>query len=301
MLPRGRTRLVVILALFAFAPLHGAVRTWVSTSGIDNAFCSRAEPCRTFGAAIIAVDPGGEIVPLDSGGYGPFTITKSVAIIVPAGIQASIAPTTGTAITITAAASDRVTLRGLFLNNQGNATRGIDFSAGAALHVRNCEVAGFEINLWAQRSVAAETPQVFISDSIFRDGTTGLQFAHTASFGVIRVSLSRCNLLNNDTGLFAGNRARVTAQEVVASANFTGFLTSASAETHLNLDSCVASVNRDFGLSAGAFARMTGCSITHNGTGVLVSSGAVVKTLENNLIEANGVDVAGTLTPLAGK
>src|SRR5688572_24429167 len=93
--------LVVVFALWNASALEAQVRTWVSGSGIDNATCGRTNPCRTFGAAITAVNPGGEVVVLDSAGYGPVAITKPVSIIAPPGVHAAVAPTAGAAIEVT--------------------------------------------------------------------------------------------------------------------------------------------------------------------------------------------------------
>ena len=55
--------------------------------------CSLTAPCRGFAAALVQTNPGGEIVVLDSAGYGPVTITKAVSIVVPPGIYAGVSVT----------------------------------------------------------------------------------------------------------------------------------------------------------------------------------------------------------------
>src|SRR5215472_5606673 len=59
----------------------GQQRTFVSGLGSDGNPCTRQAPCRTFTQAISQTTAGGEVVVLDSSGYGAFTIAKSVAII----------------------------------------------------------------------------------------------------------------------------------------------------------------------------------------------------------------------------
>lgn len=79
---------------------------------------------------------------LDSGGYGPVTITQALTIEAPAGVTAFIHPPPGDdAITINAGASDVVTLRGLVLN--GGAFVGITVAAVGTLNVENCFITGF--------------------------------------------------------------------------------------------------------------------------------------------------------------
>jgi hypothetical protein len=60
------------LSVFAVAPQ----RTFASTGGDDANSCSLTAPCRGFAAAIVAVASGGEVIVLDSGGYGVVTIGR---------------------------------------------------------------------------------------------------------------------------------------------------------------------------------------------------------------------------------
>src|SRR5207342_2407942 len=107
LLALAATSLVVLLQA---APVYAqATRTWVSGVGDDANPCSRTAPCKTFAGAISKTAPKGEINCLDPGGFGGVTITKSMTIRcdhVEAGVLVS-----GTnAITIAAAATDRVVL-----------------------------------------------------------------------------------------------------------------------------------------------------------------------------------------------
>jgi len=53
-------------------------RTFVSGSGSDSDPCTLLKPCRTFNRAISQTESGGEVVALDSAGYGTFTVNKAV-------------------------------------------------------------------------------------------------------------------------------------------------------------------------------------------------------------------------------
>jgi hypothetical protein len=108
---------------------------------VDNSQCSRSNPCRTFAAAIAAVNANGEVVVLNSAGYGPVTIDKAVTIVAPAAVHAAIAPTAGTAITVNAPGST-VILKGLYLNSLG-ATEGVSVDSAAVVHIENLVVNGF--------------------------------------------------------------------------------------------------------------------------------------------------------------
>ena len=73
-------------------------RTFVASSGVDTNDGRLATPCRSIGAALAQTDPGGEIVVLDSAGYGTVTINKAVSVIAPLGIYAGITVTAGAGI-----------------------------------------------------------------------------------------------------------------------------------------------------------------------------------------------------------
>src|SRR5207302_10656614 len=119
------------------AATGSAQRTFVSAAtGNDASPCTRTAPCRNFAAAIAQTASGGEVVVLDSGGYGTVTINQAVSLVAPPGVYAGISVFSGTGITVAAGATDVVTLRGLTLNGLGG-NYGIDFNSGAALYVQD--------------------------------------------------------------------------------------------------------------------------------------------------------------------
>src|SRR3954463_16798450 len=82
-------KMLLGLVFFVVAPATYAqsFRTFVASYGNDANDGSRAAPKHTFQSAHDAVSAGGQIVVLDSAGYGPFTITKSLTIVVPPGVN----------------------------------------------------------------------------------------------------------------------------------------------------------------------------------------------------------------------
>src|SRR5436853_5663 len=83
--------------------IGSAQRTFVSAAtGNDANPCNRAAPCRNFAAAIAQTASGGEVVVLDSGGYGTVTISQAVSLVAPPGVYAGISVFSGTGITINA-------------------------------------------------------------------------------------------------------------------------------------------------------------------------------------------------------
>src|SRR2546428_9681579 len=120
---------------------------FVASTGNDaNPGCTLGAPCRSCQVAFSTVGTGGEVVALDSAGYGVITIDRSVSIQVPPGVYAGVTPGLGaTGITVTTANSmDFVVLRGLTINGLGAALRGIDFQfAAGTLYVDSCVIIGF--------------------------------------------------------------------------------------------------------------------------------------------------------------
>src|SRR5215831_13205008 len=113
---RAFSALVSLAVLATAAPALGASqRTFVASFGFDVGTCALLAPCRSFNFAIGQTNPGGEVVILDTAGYGGMTINKSIKIIGPSGVYGGISvlgganPTTG--ILINAGDADVVTLR----------------------------------------------------------------------------------------------------------------------------------------------------------------------------------------------
>jgi hypothetical protein len=133
---------------FASAPAYARARTFVASYGSDSNPCTFGSPCKTFQHAVDVVDAGGEVTAIDSAGFGPISISKSVTITSPTGVEAGIAaPAPGAAaITINTPSSNViVTLSGLTLDgaNVSNST-GISFGGnGGRLNVRDCVIRNF--------------------------------------------------------------------------------------------------------------------------------------------------------------
>ena len=145
-------------------------RTFVSTGGNDANPCSLALPCRGFGAAMAIVASNGEVVALDSGGYGAVVVNKSVEIIAPPGVYAAITASAGTGIQIVSPAQN-VAIRGIAINGLGTGQFGIDVQFGANIIVDRCRIANF-----TQDGLRSTTgPRLTLRDSDIRfNGNNGL-------------------------------------------------------------------------------------------------------------------------------
>jgi hypothetical protein len=287
---------VLALAL-AFAASSGRpalavgsqIRTFVASTGSDANPCSRVAPCRTFGAALAQTASDGEIVALDSGGYGAVTISQAVTIVAAPGIQASISPSSGPAITVNAGASDVVVLRNLYLHAQGGNT-GILYHAGAALHVENVVINGFTGN--GIEMILVTASDLYVADTIVRNtGNTGIALASIS--GIANVSIVRARLENNAYGLYAFENVRASVKDTIASGNSgTGFTASSGSTTvELNLEGCVDSGNGTgiytSSTSGTATVRVSNCSVTGNALGVSAGVNGTVVSRLNNTLEGN--------------
>ncbi len=120
----------------------GAPTTYVATYGSDANGCSLVLPCRSFAVALVQTSTGGEIVVLDSGGYGTVVIDKSVAIVAPDGIYAGVSAFTRVGIAIVSPAA-LVRLAGLTLSGFSIAETGIEVSTVASVTVERTTFSGF--------------------------------------------------------------------------------------------------------------------------------------------------------------
>jgi hypothetical protein len=206
---------VSVLASLTFAlstlvatDVGAAQRTFVSTKGINNPDCSLIAPCRDFASAIAASSVGGEVIVLDSGGYGPVTITQSASIVAPDGVYAGITVFSGNGVTI-GTAGVAVTLKGLTINGLGGAN-GILMTGGASLRVERCAVSGFMASATAGINIGSAS-KVFISDTFVSQNNVGIVLD-----GGANVEIARVNVVGNvNTGILMAGTSNATTSAVV--------------------------------------------------------------------------------------
>jgi hypothetical protein len=185
----------LLLAPHAFAAT--AQRTFVSSAGADSAACSLATPCRSFGAAIAATNPAGEIIVLDAAGYGAVTVAKSISIIAAPGLYAGISVLSGNGVTINAP-SATVVLRGLAINGQGGGS-GIELQDAARVRIENCQVA----NMSLYGIVVTGGAELTVTDTTLRENAgAGIRVSPAATD--VSVLLERVRSEHNGSqGLYA--------------------------------------------------------------------------------------------------
>ncbi len=226
-----------------------AQRTFVASYGspANTAFnCSIARPCRAFSEAISVTNANGEVIVLDSAGYGPVTITQSVSIIAPSGVYAGISVFSGNGVTVNGAGI-KVRLRGLQVNGLGGAT-GVFFQQGAELVVEDSTITNMGDNGIDLRAPNGKT---FVSGSVIRASVNSGIYADAIG-GPVHLVVSRSRLEGNQWGLYVRQGARATLSESVVAENTKGVF--------LAVDNPAA--------TAGSYASVETSTISRNGVGV---------------------------------
>ena len=226
-----------VLSMFVDSAHAAAQRTFVSTTGVSNPACSLVAPCRLFSDAITATLPRGEVVVLDSGGYGGVTITQAASIIAPPGVYAGISVFSGDGITVNAGGGDTVKLRGLTLNGLGG-VNGITVNTVGALEVDDLRVSGFSF----RGLYFAAAGRLSVVHSVFENnGESGLHAQpQTANPASITIEYSRFDH-NLNGAVLAGTAAGSILQSSASDNSSVGFLVDSGAAA--TLADCRASAN----------------------------------------------------------
>lgn len=291
----------VAIAIFtlAFASMAQAQasRTWVSGVGDDANPCSRTAPCKTWAGAISKTAACGEIDALDPGGYGAVTITKSITLD-GTGTFASILASLVTGITVNAAATDVITIRGISINGFCNGLRAMNILQAKTVNVEDCVMfrfAGPGILVNESSDLALN-----IKNTVIRDNTgAGLDLNTSSASAQVKVSLYEVSLTGNNHGLHAKNNTRVIARSCVFSNNTTNgvFADATTQVATVRVWDSIISTNGGNGVRAGNVGGAgSGVELGQNqinnnvGNGVLIGTGGVVETFTNNSIRGNGTD-----------
>ena len=300
-----RLKVTTLLFLLASA-VQAQQRVFVSASHGDDAnLCTVNAPCRSFARALTQVFTAGEILALDSGGFGPLTITRAVSVVAPRGVEASITQSamSQNAINVNAPGAV-VVLRGLSVFGLGG-TDGIFANAVSALIVDSCTFAGFTT---AGIEFTLSNPGTLSVDdsSFYQNGSEGIVTTGSASdTALFLIQHSRMEN-NGGRGLVILDGSRGTIFDSSLSHNTAGGIyagTLAPGQTALlHVDHCVLSGN-----AVGIQAVTTGGTgletvkvaasvIVHNtNTGVLSGdANAHLWSRSDNTLQDNATD--GTFT-----
>jgi len=283
--------IAVILSVLASGDvLATAQRTFVASTGNDANPCSLTLPCRGFAAAVAQTNAGGEVIVLDSAGYGPVAIAQSISIIAPTGIYAGVtAP--GDAITITGGGV--VELRGLTL-----------VGGGGSMGINALNVAQLRVDRVAERQFGrglyfGGAGTLVVRDSSF-DSNSEVGIHVQPSSGIALVTIERSSMANNGANgmALAGTTRGTVSQTTVTDNGNVGFLIDAGA--HVSLSDCRSARRPDALFRWGIMVRGTGskaqiarCEIVGTAVGVYATENAYASVIDSTALASTDLTWAG--------
>jgi hypothetical protein len=317
------TLFVLALGLFITSSVTQAQhRTFVSGTGDDANNCLRTTPCRTFQRAHDQTTAGGEVVALDSAGYGALTITKSITIS-GEGFRAAVTALSGNGITINAAGAT-VILRELTIAGNGTGVRGVEITDATVVYIERCA-----INRFTQNGIRYQTNnRLFITDTTVRSNGVGGLVVEAPAGGTARINVDGSRFeRNGGDGIFLtgtgsieaivtnsimsenGNsgfaltdlgtgRAQIS-HSTAANNGSSGFFVSNGDE--LNIEHSVARGNAQSGMGVGSGTIRVSNSVSTNNQRGFQNLGGTFESRGNNTVRGNTTaDTAGTITVIPG-
>jgi len=270
------------LPFLAVAPARAqATRTWVSGTGDDNNNCSRTAPCKTFQGAFSKTAAGGEINCLDPGDFGQVTINFSLTISCEAGTAGIQILDVGFAISISAAATDVVTLRGLDIDGQGTGNVGIFIGSAKAVHIEKCSIRNFRHSFGPGIHTAlSSTEFLFVEDTVLSDNTYGIVLSSSGGYKVASLKNVTITGSTGDGLQFVGGNIYANVSESMISGNG-GSAVYVTTNTTINIDRSTIANNAIAGLHAegsGSTIRASGNNIYNNTTGIFIANGGTIQS-----------------------
>ena len=184
------------------------LRVFVSAAaGNDVNPCSRTAPCRNFQRAHDVAFANGEIIVLDSGGYGTVSITKSITIS-GEGTTAAITVAAGATGVNVAVAGGTVSLRNLYINGNGSGTNtGINVTAGKVI-AQDCKIervtTGINVTNAKMDIINCDIHHTDTAVNVTGPGTESGGASFTPSVTLVRIRSG--NITFNTTGLKSNGR-----------------------------------------------------------------------------------------------
>jgi hypothetical protein len=297
-----------ILALsMSASPVMAQNVLWVASFGSDTNACHQTSPCATFQGAI---NKGGsstsQINCLDSGSYGPVTITASITIDCGAGNVGNIVSSSATAITINTPAAATIILRHLSMNGllTTSVVNGIDargFSSGTLI-VEDCMIQGYRSETAINFAPSGGRGLLQVANSQIFNNVDGIVVL-PQNGQIASVTLNRVELVGNvvfglflstiDTGIVTG-----TMRNSVAGENGNTGVVAMSTQVFFTIEESSIVNNLVNGIqtfSAGATVNVGRSTIGGNGTGVFAQSGSII-SFGNNQMSVNGTNGSFTST-----
>lgn len=292
-------------------------QTYVSTAGNDGGTCPQPAPCRTIDYALSQVANKGTVIVLKSGRYKPFTVDKSVSVVVAPGAYAEIV-SSNNAVTIISPFSHKVVLRGLALRGASGGVSGNGIQVisqvttdDVQLSIENCIISQF--NTRPGYGIYFSSPgNLVIKDTTVRDCLIGMYISggklSTVSADTAFALIERCRIeTNQNDGILASGGAFVTVRDSIAAYNERG-VNANSPDAKLGtaqifLKNCVVSGFKTgvqtTGVQAGANAGVrVSNSIVQGDIALLTVSDGRIYSRQNNTIQGS---VVATLIPFSAQ
>jgi hypothetical protein len=272
----------LVLCVYAVPANAQATRTWVSGTGNDANACTRSAPCATFSTALSKTVAGGEIDCVDAGGFGTFTINKSITIDC-GGAVGSILANGVTGITVNAGANDKIVLRNLNIQGLGAGTNGIRFTAGFHLTVDNVTITGF-----TSRGIDVDkgaSANVYVRDTRIANVATGIRLF--TGLGGVNAQIDNVRIDNaSASGLevASGSTIASISNSVITNATGSGLLMSGGGFINASRTTIAKSgIGVNSNAPSGSI-RVSAMNLQDNGTGFAVVSGATISSAGNNKV-----------------
>ncbi len=284
----------LVIGLSQVSAAQSATTYLSAGSGSDAGQCTLVSPCRNLTYALTQTQAGGVITLIDSGEFAPASILKAITIQAAPGVKAVINTASGNALTVAAAVTDFVLLRGLTLEGQGSANFGIQSTAAGGVQIDNCLVRNFA---GTGISLAGNAGKHSISNTTVQNCNNGIVASvTTATFTTAFALINNCRVEKMaTTGISisannSGNKTlAVIRNTVVLQCSFIGFTANgnAGAEAEMMLENSVAS-NNGTGIQSTSTAktRVSNCVITGN-TLALSGASGTLRTRGNNTVDYN--------------
>ncbi len=278
--------LVIGLPLLAASPTQAQnSKTWVSGLGSDlSPNCSRLMPCKTFAAALALTNPRGEINCIDSGEFGPLSITQAVTISCEE-VTAVVggAPNQSGAITIVAGPADVVTLRGLDIEGRGTGDAGIVVVSAQTVLVEKCVIRNFRFESISAGIIVGQSTTTFlyVVDTVISDNNYGVSLYSTGGFKIASFKNVTITGSAADGLQLANTNVYANVNDSIISGNGGSAVNAAASGTVANVVRTTIANNVVAGLNAsanGATIRISNNDIYNNTNGILLAAGATVQS-----------------------
>jgi len=277
-------RIAAVAATVGLSVSAGAApRTFVASYGSDANGCTVVAPCRSFTTAIGHTDSGGEVIVLDSAGYGAVVITQAVAIIAPPGVYAGISVFSGDGVTVNG--SIYVTLRGLTINGQAAGTYGVELLQDPVVLIDGCTIRNMGADGVRVQTGGGEV--TITNTSVTKSGNSGVRLDDHAIATIVDSHVES----NGAYGVWLLDSATaIIARSVIAKNGLSGVnLYTGNPTTTLSLSSSVVSDHPAGGgvsvqsttAATSAHIDISGNTLARNDNGIEVGAAAGATTTAN--------------------